>query len=91
MKKYLTFTAVAYEAGDVLGYLLAWCSLLPHVLLVVQITALVLAETRDRQRKAASLLAGQVVNEGLNTVLKRVLCHPRPDSTIIDSGYKDDG
>jgi dolichyldiphosphatase len=78
MPKYLQFTAVAYEEGDALGHALAWASMAPHVLLVAQLTALVLAETAARRRLALRVLAGQVANEGLNLVLKRVLREPRP-------------
>lgn len=83
MKKYLSFTAITYEGGDLLGYLLAWCSLIPQVLLVAEITALLLAETSIRRRKTGLLISGQLANEGVNLVLKRVLQQKRPAGRII--------
>lgn len=80
MKKFLSFTAVAYESEDVLGHTLAWCSLIPQVLLVVQTTAFILCESKSRQLQAGSLLTGQIINEVINVILKRILQQPRPSS-----------
>ena len=80
MKKFLSFTAVAYESGDVLGHTLAWCSLIPQVLLVVQVTAFILCESKSRQLQAGSILTGQIINEVINMILKRILQQPRPSS-----------
>ena len=77
-QRHLTFTAVSYEAGDIVGYALAWCSLIPHVLLVVQATAFVLGETRRRRLQAGALLLGQTLNELANILLKRIIRQPRP-------------
>lgn len=79
MKKFLQFTAVSYEMGDFLGYLLAWCSLIPQTLLVAQVTAFITAETLKRQRRVGSMLLGQVTNEILNKILKNLIRQPRPE------------
>lgn len=78
MKRYLSLTAVAYEADDLLGYIMAYCSLLPHAILIVQASALVLAESKQRRIQAGSILAGQIINEAINTLLKSVFRQPRP-------------
>lgn len=83
MKKYITATAVAYEAGDVLGYLLAWSSLLPIFMVVAECTAFVLAESPRRRWQAGTLLLGQLINELLNNILKRLFRHPRPLSKVL--------
>lgn len=74
----LQFTHVVYEAGDFLGYLLAWSSLVPIFTFVAQITAFLLAETDIRRRQTGTLIIGQLATELLNAVLKRLLRHPRP-------------
>lgn len=76
-------TAVAYEAGDFLGYLLAWSSLLPIFVVIAECTAFILAESPRRRRQAGALLLGQLVNELLNIILKRLLRHPRPSGTTV--------
>ena len=78
MKKYLTLTTVAYQSGDVVGYLLAWCSLIPIFMFIAQLTAFLLAETHRRRLQSGLLLLGQLLNEGLNLVLKRLLMISRP-------------
>lgn len=75
-------TAVAYETGDPLGYLLAWCSLLPIFGVIAECTAFVLAESPRRRRQTGALLLGQLVNELLNIILKRIFRHPRPFGAI---------
>ncbi|PJF18522.1 hypothetical protein PSACC_01646 [Paramicrosporidium saccamoebae] len=82
--KYLSFTAVRYESGDVFGFLLAWCSLIPHVVIVAQVTAFLLAESHRRRLQAGTLLAGQVLNETVNSALKKIIRQPRPLGTNRD-------
>lgn len=78
MKTHLSLTAVAYETGDVLAHVLAYCSLIPQALLVIEGSALLLAESTQRRMEAGSILAGQLTNEAINHTLKRVFRHPRP-------------
>lgn len=80
MKRYLTMTAVAYEQGDLLGYLLAWCSLIPIFAFVAEVTAFMVAESRVRRYQMGFLILGQLLNEAINIVLKRLLGIPRPNS-----------
>ena len=78
MKRYITLTAVAYEAGDSIGYFLAWCSLIPIFMVVAQASAFILAETSPRRGRTGILLLGQLFNEVLNACLKRLLRMERP-------------
>ena len=89
MKKFLSLTAVAYEAGDHLGHLLAYCSLLPLALLVAEATALLLAESGRRRVRAGLLFAGQLLNEVLNLFLKHSIQEPRPNGTVHSGAAQD--
>jgi dolichyldiphosphatase len=72
--KPFTSTFVVYRGGDRLGFLLAGASLAPVFVIVAYAT--LLASRRDLATAAA--LAGQLLNEVANAVLKRVLAQERP-------------
>lgn len=83
MKKFISYTAVAYEAGDIFGHALAWCSLLPIFLIVVQFSTFLLAESKKRRLQSGSILSGQLINEAINYTIKQIVKQPRPPGKPI--------
>lgn len=69
-----SLTFVEYEMGDALGWLAALITLAP----VFWIVSLCASLAQRRDLGTAAVLAGQLANEALNWVLKRVLAQPRP-------------
>jgi len=67
-------TEVKYDPSDPLGLVLAVASLLPIALLVAFPTLILFR----RDLRTITFFAGQLANEALNMVLKRVLREPRP-------------
>lgn len=76
--KPFTSTFVVYHGGDRLGFLLAGASLAPVFVIVAYAT--LLASRRDLATAAA--LAGQLLNEVLNAVLKRAVAQERPTHAL---------
>lgn len=72
--KPFSFTHVLYRSGDRLGQLLALVSLAP-VFVMVGLATLALSR---RDIHVCTLAVGQLLNEGLNYVLKHTLREPRP-------------
>ncbi|KAF6034576.1 DOLPP1 [Bugula neritina] len=72
--KSLSLTHVQYLEGDVIGFILAWSSMLP-IFIFVSIVTLVLFR---RDLHTVCFGAGLLLNEVLNKILKRVIAEPRP-------------
>ena len=75
------YTHVEYEKGDFLGFLLSLLSLLP-IFLLISYTTLILEKPRTLLVLG---LFGQLVNEGLNSLLKNSMKIPRPQ--LKGKGY----
>ncbi len=69
-----SLTFVRYEEGDLLGKILALFTLSPVFIMVMYATILVVR--RDIQ--TALITMGQLINVGLNLVLKKIINDPRP-------------
>ena len=93
MKKPISFFLVEHEAGDIFGFLLAWCCYAPSFIIAIQTSILLtlLLQSRttvsgrsgkpNRAVKVAGLvLLGQLLNEALNLVLKNIIKQDRPNS-----------
>ncbi|KAK3792818.1 hypothetical protein RRG08_038548 [Elysia crispata] len=72
--KAVSFTYVEYPKGDFLGYILAWISLLPMMILVSFATLIIFR--RDLHTIAFAM--GLVVNEAVNWIVKHTLKEARP-------------
>lgn len=72
--KPIRLTHVQYSSNDLKGMFLAYCSLIP-ILLIQSFATLILIH-RDMQMVV--LLAGQLFNEGVNYLLKQHFQEPRP-------------
>lgn len=95
MRTAVTFFLVEHEHGDWLGWALAWLCFVPPFLVAMQtacwltllLSSIMLGASASRaslqhaERLARLLLMGQVGNELLNHLLKRLIRQPRPDST----------
>jgi dolichyldiphosphatase len=77
----LTISYFTYRRNDHLGFLLALSCLLPILFIAAQSTLVLLLHSTP-QKLAALFLTGQLLNEGLNLVLKTVLKDKRPGSAI---------
>jgi len=78
---------VTYEQGDFLGFLLALASLTPMLVVVAQVTAVIITESSQRRCWAIWLLLGQILNEIINLILKRIFRQSRPiTSDRLDYG-----
>lgn len=81
MKKALSLTHIEYDDKDILGKLLAISSLIPlHIL-----TAYCVVICLNRCTTSIVILIGQLLNECLNAVLKRLLKEARPGR--LGNGY----
>lgn len=76
-------TYVRFPEGDLVGELLALVTLTPVFVMVMYATLIVMR--RDLQ--TVFICCGQVVNVGVNLVLKKLIAQPRPD----ESGFADGG
>jgi dolichyldiphosphatase len=74
----LSLTHVQYESGSLLGKLLAFSSLIP-IFLVVSFVTLV---SFNRDLASIYFFVGQLVNEGFNFGLKRLIKQPRPSGIV---------
>ncbi|CAH1271482.1 DOLPP1 [Branchiostoma lanceolatum] len=83
--KPISLTHVEYEEGDLLGKGLAWCSLTPVFILVGFGTLLLFR----RELHTISFLAGILLNEAVNWVLKHLIREPRPcrGHSVVFSEY----
>lgn len=70
-----SLTYVVYPDGSKLGWLAALVSMSPPFIIVSLVT--LLASRPDCH--SATLLAGQLLNEALNYVLKHIIREPRPN------------
>jgi len=80
----LELTCVRFPKGDVLGELLAFVSLVPHIILVVHATLLLTL----LHPHLATFGAGTCANLAFNSVLKRVIREKRPVPTFRKDNYK---
>ena len=69
-----SLTYVRYEENDLLGKMLALVTLSPVFIMVMYATILVIR--RDIQ--TALITFGQLLNVGLNLILKKIINDPRP-------------
>ncbi|ORX86986.1 PAP2-domain-containing protein [Anaeromyces robustus] len=81
-RKPVSVTFFEYERGDIIGFCLAYSSLLP-VFLIVSYTAVILAR---RELIIVFTLIGQLLNEVLNAIIKNVIKQPRPIDSPV-GGY----
>ncbi|XP_059162604.1 dolichyldiphosphatase 1-like [Physella acuta] len=72
--KALSLTYVEYPKDDFIGFVLAWFSMLPFILIVSFITLIVLR----RDLHTAAFFAGLVISEGINFIVKHIIREPRP-------------
>ncbi|KAH9493240.1 Dolichyldiphosphatase 1 [Bulinus truncatus] len=72
--KAVSLTHVEYPKGDLLGFVLAWFSLLPFILIVSFITMILLR----RDLHTAAFFAGLLINEVINIIIKHIFQEPRP-------------
>eukprot|EP01112_Ceratiomyxa_fruticulosa_P020560 TRINITY_DN7035_c0_g1_i1.p1 TRINITY_DN7035_c0_g1~~TRINITY_DN7035_c0_g1_i1.p1 ORF type:complete len:223 (+),score=26.75 TRINITY_DN7035_c0_g1_i1:299-967(+) len=70
----LELTTVHYNAGDRIALVLAYVTLIPLVIVVGFLTLLLF----KRDLRTGSFFGGQIVNEGLNYILKKTLKEARP-------------
>lgn len=69
-----SLTYVRYEENDLLGKMLALVTLSPVFIMVMYATILVIR--RDIQ--TAFITFGQLMNVGMNLILKKIINDPRP-------------
>ncbi|XP_063000553.1 dolichyldiphosphatase 1 [Elgaria multicarinata webbii] len=79
----VSLTHVEYPAGDFTGQLLACVSLGPIFIIVGFVTLIVF----KRELHTISFLAGLLVNEGVNWLIKSIIQEPRPCTEIHTSVY----
>ncbi|GFR89283.1 dolichyldiphosphatase 1 [Elysia marginata] len=72
--KAVSFTYVEYPKGDFLGFLLAWISLLPMIILVSFATLIIFR----RDLHTIAFATGLVVNEAANWIFKHCFKEARP-------------
>ncbi|RUS79083.1 hypothetical protein EGW08_013136 [Elysia chlorotica] len=72
--KAVSFTYVEYPKGDFLGYILAWVSLLPMIILVSFATLIIFR----RDLHTIAFATGLVVNEAVNWIVKHAVKEARP-------------
>ena len=75
MYRLFSSTAIWYEEGDHLGFVMAFASLLPVLLVVAEC---VLAFATDDRFMFMHLFIGQLLNEAVNQILKDTLKIARP-------------
>ncbi|KAJ3364233.1 Dolichyldiphosphatase 1 [Kappamyces sp. JEL0680] len=80
--KPFSLTHVMYEKDDVLGLLFAASTLLPLAMLVSYVTLIV----ETRRKTVGFMFAGQLLNEGVNAVVKRIVKEPRPSTLVTSFG-----
>jgi dolichyldiphosphatase len=78
-----SLTHVVYSQNDILGKPMAVLSLVPISLIVAYLTLIVV----NRDTKILALFIGQLLNEGINKILKNTIKEPRPSSLIRDGSY----
>ena len=79
------FTYVTYVKGDYFGYLMAIACLAPHAITIALFSFLISLPSGGRLRKHIGMvLIGEILNEGLNKVLKHWIKEPRPMNERID-------
>lgn len=75
----LSISHVSYVQDDSLGKLLALASLAPMLIFVLEVAFIISSHHSMSKRKVAiMLLVGQLLNEGLNILLKEYFKEPRP-------------
>ncbi|XP_046547653.1 dolichyldiphosphatase 1-like [Haliotis rubra] len=72
--KAISLTHVEFVKGDIIGYGLAWLSLLPIFILVAFVTLIIFR----RDLHTISFFLGMLVNEAINLVLKHIIREYRP-------------
>jgi dolichyldiphosphatase len=75
--KSFDLTCLYYEEADIFGIPMVLLSLLPIFLVVSYVTLI----TVNHDLNVVWMLAGQLFNEGLNNILKRIIKQPRPSSS----------
>lgn len=75
-------TYILYTDGDAVGVVCCVLALMPILILQSYLTWLII----DRDIEAVVVAMGQLANEALNQVLKRVFKHERPGSELIAAG-----
>mmetsp|Transcript_10175 Transcript_10175/g.13346 ORF Transcript_10175/g.13346 Transcript_10175/m.13346 type:complete len:222 (-) Transcript_10175:140-805(-) len=85
--KYFSLTSVRYEEGDALGKFLSLVTLSP-IYIVVMYASLVVF---NRDLQVLTMSVGQLLNLGLNQILKKIINQPRPPGADKeDSGMPSD-
>ncbi|KIH89152.1 hypothetical protein SPBR_07619 [Sporothrix brasiliensis 5110] len=70
----LSLTHVYYDPNDFISYVCAWLALVPQAIIIVYVTLV----WSTREAEVSLALAGQLVCEGVNFVLKRIIKEERP-------------
>lgn len=71
--KTISLFHVEYPEGDIIGKILAWCSLLPMFIIIGFITLIIFR----REIHTMTFCAGMLVNELVNMIVKHTLAQPR--------------
>ena len=71
-----SLTCVEFPRGDQFGHLLAYVSLIPIAVLVSYVVLVL----HNRDLPTICVFLGQMLNEVMNVVAKRMLKHPRPEN-----------
>lgn len=84
----LSITYITYVQDDKLGKILALASLAPILIIVLEVAFIIAPhQSSAKRRVAVMLLVGQLINEGINAVLKEYFREPRPlGSDKLDYG-----
>ncbi|CAL1534310.1 unnamed protein product [Lymnaea stagnalis] len=72
--KAVSLTHVEYPIGDLVGFIFAWFSLLPFILIVSFSTLVILR----RDLHTVAFFAGLCISEGINIIIKHIVREPRP-------------
>lgn len=78
----LSLTLVEYKKGDILGFLMAWISMLPLFYIIALVTVIIIR--RDLTTIFYSI--GIVLTEITNAILKNLIKQPRPSQTSSRTG-----
>ncbi|KAK9455595.1 hypothetical protein V1511DRAFT_301295 [Dipodascopsis uninucleata] len=79
----LQFTNVYYDEKDIIAFFMAWLSLVPQFMCVMYLTLIF----SRREAETILLLGGQILSEGLTSLLKIIIREERPMYGDKNMGY----